>query len=195
MPRYEFRIFRKVLGALEIKLQRYLPPDETASSAEIYLISPNTDENNVKIREGALEIKTLIQHWSGLEQWQPVLKADFPLPADLLANEFFPRLVVPAPRLEREQYAFEEFLADLIQAEPDLYLVQVAKLRQKFRVEGCQAELSDITIEGQPWRTVALEGEDPQAVLRAQTTLGLAELENINYVKAIKQILAMAPAS
>ena len=51
----------------------------------MYLVSRLTDAN-VKVRDGLLDVKEL-EHVDadGLEQWTPVLKAEFPVPADQVA--------------------------------------------------------------------------------------------------------------
>lgn len=82
-------------------------------SDEVYLLSALGDAN-VKIRAGLLDIKRLDQtNGDGLEQWRPVLKAEFPLPAATVTR-MFEALGLPVPRLQRTQYGLEELSADLL---------------------------------------------------------------------------------
>ncbi len=59
-------------------------------SDEIYIISKNNNSNNIKIRDDKLDIKNHIQTIKELEQWNPVLKAEFPLKTTVLINEILP---------------------------------------------------------------------------------------------------------
>ena len=43
---------------------------------EIYILSRTNDINNTKIRDGKMDIKTFVQSKDGLEQWNPLMKAN-----------------------------------------------------------------------------------------------------------------------
>lgn len=171
-----------------------IPRTLRAGKAEIshLVISTRTDEANVKIRYDQLGIKVLIETRLGMEQWAPLLKAAFPLQADLLRAEVFPILKVELPQLRRSAYNQPQFLAEVIGPHPDLVTAQLSKQRSKFTIDGCLAELAEIEVDGQPVKTVAVESEDVAAVLRAKETLGLAIFENVNYIRATKRMIGMA---
>ena len=58
---------------------------------------------------------------------------------------------------------------------------------------GCTAELAEITIDGSPLQTAAVEATDPEAVLQAMEKLGLGDAENVSYPLAIKRTIGMLP--
>ena len=64
-----------------------------------------------------------------------------------------------------------------------------------FTVSGCITEIADLLVNGAAIRTVAVESEDPEAVLHAKEILGLGAYENVNYLLAIKRIIGMEPVS
>ncbi|MEZ5021349.1 MAG: hypothetical protein R2756_14745 [Bacteroidales bacterium] len=79
-------------------------------SDEIYILSRTNDINNTKIRDGKMDIKTYVQTVDGLEQWNPLMKGEFPNKASVLANEVFPAFQVTMPELTRDEYTFDEFM-------------------------------------------------------------------------------------
>jgi hypothetical protein len=80
IPRWEWRTFGETFGESDDRFAA-LEPGGGQESDELYLLSPSTDEN-VKIRDLLMDIKTLEQvNPDGLEQWKPVMKGAFPLPA------------------------------------------------------------------------------------------------------------------
>ena len=76
--RWEWRCFAPSLATIAQAVA--IPSDATSQeSDEIYVLDPRGTEN-VKIRGGALDIKRLRQvDDDGLELWEPVFKASFPL--------------------------------------------------------------------------------------------------------------------
>ena len=54
-------------------------------------------------------------------------------------------------------------------------------------------ELDEVWINGAGLHSVAIELMDPATVLEARHTLGLDDLENVNYLQAIKRVIGMAP--
>ncbi len=78
VPRWEWRTFGEGLGAAGDRLGA-LPPEHTEESDEVYLLA-GTDGDTVKIRAGLMDIKHLkATNADGLQQWTPVMKAEFPL--------------------------------------------------------------------------------------------------------------------
>ncbi len=86
-----------------------LTPGGVQESDEIYLLSGAGD--NVKIRDALMDIKVLREvDADGLEQWTPVMKAGFPLPA-AEAAKVLAALGLPVPTPSRASYTLDEFLA------------------------------------------------------------------------------------
>src|SRR5215471_2955931 len=80
IPRWEWRTFAASFGDAERRF-RQLPQGKLQESDELYLLSPSCDAN-VKVRDQLMDIKTLEQVGvGGLQQWRPIMKAGFPLPA------------------------------------------------------------------------------------------------------------------
>jgi len=190
-PRYEFRIWGQTLADLRDRLQQLGAPSRSEPGTETYLISATTDKCNAKIRNSLMDIKVLVGTDRGLEQWKPVLKAGFPVPRPAIAGEIFPGLELTAPHLSRAQYSQEEFLEEVIRAQPRIAIVTVSKSRLQFTVDGCQAEFASTTIDSLARDTVAVEAEDPDAVLRLVNRLGIGGAPNTSYIRQIKQLLGM----
>ena len=102
-PRWEWRAFGRTFGGAEARLAA-LTPTGVQESDEVYLLSGAGD--NVKVRDALMDIKVLREvNADGLEQWTPVMKAGFPLPASRAAK-VFESLQLPVPAaVPRELHA------------------------------------------------------------------------------------------
>jgi len=77
--RWEWRSFGRHFGEADGRLAQFTPGGSQESD-EIYLLSPTG--SNVKVRDALMDIKELREvNADGLEQWTPVMKVGFPLPA------------------------------------------------------------------------------------------------------------------
>jgi len=189
IPRWEWRTFGDHFGAAEARLAA-LEAGNAQQSDELYLLSSVCDAN-VKIRDGLMDVKRL-EHTDahGLEQWRPVMKGTFPLPAAEV-EQVFAALGVAPPPLARAAYALEQVLVELL--EPGLRAVGVHKKRTRYTIDGCLAELTEVVVAaGKAVRTVAVESEDPARVLAAVRTLGLEGIENVSYPRGLKRLVGMA---
>jgi exopolyphosphatase / guanosine-5'-triphosphate,3'-diphosphate pyrophosphatase len=190
-PRYEFRVWAETLASLHKRLGLMAQP-KTAESEETYLISKATDKCNAKIRAALMDIKVLVAVDWGLEQWKPILKAEFPLESSVIATQVFPSLELPPPDLPKSAYELDEFLDHVAGADERLAVVGVRKTRYQFRIGACAAEYAQITIDGVPRDTVAVESVDPDAVLQLVRELGITDT-NTSYIREIKRVLGWAP--
>ena len=78
-PRWEWRTFGSSFGPAEDAFAR-LTPERVQESDEIYVVAPDGD--TVKVRDALMDIKVLREvDANGLEQWTPVMKAEFPMSA------------------------------------------------------------------------------------------------------------------
>ena len=131
-PRFEFRSFGQNFDNAAKRMARLSVPIPEKVwerySDEIYILSRTNDINNTKVRDGKMDIKTFVQNVDGMEQWNPLMKAEFPISRQILAEEVFPAFMVEMPELRKETYLFEEFL-DMIDNHPDLQAVKVHKQR------------------------------------------------------------------
>jgi exopolyphosphatase/guanosine-5'-triphosphate,3'-diphosphate pyrophosphatase len=182
VPRWEWRTFGEEFGEAEERFAA-LRPEGVEESDELYLLSPGGGAS-VKVRGGLMDLKRLERVGDdGLEQWRPVLKAPFPLPAED-AGTVLQALGVE-PRLERAGYTLDQLLEEA----PDLRTVEVHKRRQRYTVDGCMAELSEFGVEGATTRTIAVESEDAELVTATVRELGLASRRNVNVPRGLKALV------
>jgi exopolyphosphatase/guanosine-5'-triphosphate,3'-diphosphate pyrophosphatase len=189
IPRWEWRTFGEAFGEAEARINAH-PKDRVRTSSEVYILS-RASRDNTKIRDMLMDIKTLQQvNDDRLEQWFPVMKAGFPLAVPVL-QDVFRAWNAPAPSFARDAYGYDEFLKEIVGPHPDLRMVAVDKERHGFMINGCIVEIADLKFDGRPIRTVAVEMEDPGAVIRTVRELGLDGFENVNYLKALKRFAGM----
>ncbi|MFW2368895.1 MAG: hypothetical protein ACN4GW_20955 [Desulforhopalus sp.] len=191
IPRAEFRVFGQ--GIIDIvgiamwhaqaKLFKIRQSDET------YILSRHTNEANVKVRDGLLDIKTKVgETKEGYEIFQPSGKFQFPVKKEEL-EAIFENLQAPV-KLEQPTCTFDEFL-DLVADSPDLTAVAVGKERYGFSVDGVICEYGEILFNGALVETACAESEDYSAMKTVIEKLKIADFENTNYLKAAKQVVGM----
>ena len=177
-PRWEWRSFGRRFGEAEARLAR-LTPSGVQESDEIYLLAGAG--GNVKIRDALMDIKVLREvNADGLEQWTPVMKAGFPLPA-AEAAKVLEALGLPIPQPLSLGYTLDEFLGQFAAPGATVRAVKVHKRRTRYTVGGCMAEFSEVVANGKPTRTIAVESEDAAGVMRAVRELGLGGYTNTSY--------------
>ncbi len=102
IPRWEWRTFSASLDAFERAIG---PLADVApwDSSEIYVLNLHGPQN-AKLRDGFIDIKRLQQvDDDGLELWEPVFKAKFPLGRGDIAVAFS-EWHLPLPALSRDSY-------------------------------------------------------------------------------------------
>jgi len=193
IPRFEFRAFAQNFGMVEEKIRRLAEFEKFRESSEIYILSAVNNHNNTKIRNNMMDIKRFVKEEKGLQQWEPKMKAEFPIMVNDICDKVFPAFAVAVPAFHRPEYTLAQFLEDIIKPHPELALAYVFKRRFGYSIKGCQAEIVDLLINGAAIKSLAVESVDLEAVLKIKATLGLQEYENVNYVLAIKRIIGMEP--
>lgn len=192
--RFEFRTFGQDFAQAAERMARLsMPvPEEVweRRSAEIYILSRTNDVNNTKIRDNKVDIKTLVRAFEGLEQWNPLLKGEFPMSRERLEAEVFPAFRVAMPKVEKDTLAIAEFV-DLIRAHPDLQAVRVHKQRFGYMVHNTICEVANVLINGARLVSIASESTEAADVLATIADIGLNGTENINYLQAIKRVVGM----
>ena len=189
IPRWEWRTFGDSFGDADAQFAA-LEPGGVQESDEIYFLSPAGDQN-VKVRDRLMDIKTLEQvNPDGLEQWKPVMKGSFPLPAAEVTKVFSALGVVPPP-LARADYSLDQFVKELAEPGQRLRVVNVHKKRTRYKIDGCMSEMTDVVADGRKIRTVAIESEDPARVTATARKFGLDKFPNINYPRGLKQLIGM----
>jgi hypothetical protein len=191
-PRFEFRTFGRDFDEAAYLMSRLSVPVPRKVwerySEEIYILSKTNDVNNTKIRDGKMDIKTFVQEVDGLEQWNPLMKGEFPIKAEVLKNEVFPAFKVDMPALEKDEYTLEEFL-QIIKDHPDLQAVNVEKERYGYMVNDTICEYAVVYINGASVVTVNSESTELDDIKKTIKDLEIEGVENINYLQAIKRII------
>ena len=212
IPRWEWRTFQEDLGDAEKKIRAF-PEGKTRESSEVYILS-EVSNDNTKIRDGLMDIKTLQQvNEDRLEQWLPIMKGEFPLPAVEIEKVFkcfrvsLPKLANSEPQQAgtswvgaREQYTFDEYISELIMPSSLLKAVDVFKKRTGFTINNCIVEIAEVTVSltsasknevKKVIKTAAVEHEDPELVIKTVRELRLDVFPNINYLKGLKNQIGM----
>ncbi len=193
-PRFEFRTFGRAFDEAAFRMARLsVPVPEKVwerHSEEIYIVSATNDINNTKIRNGKMDIKTFVQEKEGLEQWNPLMKGEFPISKKVLEEEVFPAFQVEMPALDKDIYTLDEFIA-IVKAHKDLQPVKVEKQRYGYSVNETICEVANVWINGAKVVTINSESTVIADILKTLKDVGLEGVENINYLQAIKRIIGM----
>ncbi len=193
-PRFEFRTFGQNFDKQAYRMARLsMPVPEKVwerQSDEIYILSRTNDVNNTKIRDGKMDIKTFVQEKDGLEQWNPLMKGEFPISASVLKEQVWPAFQVDIPEFDKETYTLEEFL-ELIDADNNLQAVRVHKRRFGYMVNDTICEVAEVLINGAKVVTINSESTEIEDIKKTLKDVGLEGVENINYLQAIKRVIGM----
>jgi hypothetical protein len=191
IPRAEFRAFGQGIIAIvepamwvaQAKLFK------VRRSGETYILSRHTNEANVKIRDGLLDIKTKVGETdNGYEIFQPRGKFQFPVKQEEL-TAILEHLQAKA-ELSQNSYTFEQFL-ELIRINGDVVSVDVHKERYGFSVDGVICEYGRILFNGAMIETACVESENYPAMESVIEKLEISGFENVNYLKAAKRVVGM----
>ena len=188
VARWEWRTFGDSFGGAESTLSE-LPPERAQESDETYVISSLSD-TSAKVRGGLMDVKVLERLEDGLEQWRPVMKAAFPLPA-AEARAVLTSLGVTAPALTRDAYSLDQLVHDLVDPSPELLALDVHKRRTHYTLGGCMAELSQIRTDRGASQTIGIESEDPARVAEVVRELGLDSRPNVSLPRWLKTVAGL----
>ena len=194
-PRFEYRSFGRSFEKQAQRMARLsFPVPEKVwerRSLETYIVSRSNDVNNTKIRDGKIDIKTFVQMVDGFEQWNPLMKGEFPISAEILRQEIFPAFKVNnLPEINQESYTLDEFLS-IVKDHPHLLAVRVEKVRFGYMVHNTICETGDVYINGAKVVTINSESTEIEDLKKTVIAVGLEGVENINYLQAIKRIVGM----
>ena len=192
VPRAEFRVFGH--GIIDTVKQRMWNCSAALHKArkmpaETYFLSVNTTEANVKVRDGLLDIKTKTGETpEGYEIFQPRGKFQFPVSKQDL-SVILGHLKVEMP-LDKPTYELEDFI-EMARAHPQMAPVTVEKMRYGFTVDGIICEFAQVWFNGALVESACCESENYAGMRKAVESLGLADMPNINYLKAARRIIGM----
>ena len=190
IPRWEWRVFGTNYATAEDAFST-LSPGAVQESDEIYLFSDV--DSNVKIRDWLMDIKLLREvDADGLQRWEPVMKQGFPLPREDVATVYDALGITTSPP-DHDIASLDELLATLAESGNTVRAVRIHKRRSRYTLAGCMAELADLQADGQTTRTIAVESEDPAAVIDTVRGLGLDGHLNTSYPRALSILLEEPP--
>ena len=192
IPRAEFRAFgqglieavkEKMWNGKTVLFQARRMPMET------YFLSAKTNEANVKVRDGLLDIKTKNGETpEGYEIFQPRGKFQFPVKKEDLATIL--SHLKAEMTLTQDMYTIDEFIA-MARKHADLVPVTVEKMRYGFTIDGIICEYAQVWFNGALVETACAESENYAGMRQVVEGLGLAGLPNTNYLKAAKKVMGM----
>jgi len=187
VPRWEWRAFGARFGPAE----EMLTAGAVQESEELYLLAGVGA--NVKIRDDLMDIKLLRDvDADGLERWEPVMKQGLPLPAADVSRVFDALEVTPPP-LARDAYTLDQLLTETLEPFEAVRVVRVRKRRVRSTLQGCMAEIADVVADGRSIRTIAIESEDPAAVVAAVRAAGLEGYVNTSYPRGLSALVEDRP--
>ena len=193
-PRFEFRTFghdlsesSKLMAELSISVPENV---RHRRSEEIYIVSSANNYNNIKIRDGRLDIKTYVKNLKGLEQWNPTMKVEFPISKTVINNDIIPAFNVKMQRLIKNEYQLPEFL-NLIGKTKYLQEVKVIKERFGYIVNNTICELANVKINDVKLVSISSESTEIDDIIKTLDEIKLNNIENINYLEAIKRVIGM----
>ncbi len=191
-PRAEFRVFGKgVIDLVKEKMWngKTVLFQARKMPAETYFLSVRTDEANVKVRDGLLDIKTKTGETpEGYEIFQPRGKFQFPVKkADLVT--ILANLKVEMA-LDQDTYTIDDFVR-MVRRHPDMTAVSVEKMRWGFTIDGVTCEYARVWFNGAMVESACAESENYQGLKQVVEGLGIAGMPNTNYLKAAKHVVGM----
>lgn len=193
-PRFEFRSFGQQFDAARHRMARLSVPVPEAvwerQSEEVYILSRSNDVNNTKIRNGKMDIKTYVRSVDGLEQWNPLIKGEFPMTRQALIEEVIPAFQIDMNLPAHEAFSLDEFLS-LVHSHPELQAVRVHKQRFGYMVNDTICEFGFVLINGARVATINSESTEIEDIKKTIAAVGLEGVENINYLQAIKRVIGM----
>ncbi|OHD81560.1 MAG: hypothetical protein A3J97_08980 [Spirochaetes bacterium RIFOXYC1_FULL_54_7] len=192
VPRAEFRVFgHGIIALVQEKIWNGKTVLQKARKMpqETYFLSVHTNEVNVKVRDGLLDIKTKVGETpEGYEIFQPRGKFQFPVnKADL--TTILSHLKVQM-KLDAESYEIDTFI-EMARKHPELAPVTVEKMRYGFTIDGIICEFAQVWLNGALIETACAESENYAGMKEVVEGLAIADMPNTNYLRAAKRVVGM----
>jgi len=193
IPRAEFRVFGQ--GVIELVKEKMWNGKTVLFQArkmpaETYFLSAKTNEANVKVRDGLLDIKVKTGETpEGYEIFQPRGKFQFPVKREDLAT-ILSHLKADM-KLDKDTYTIDEFIG-MARAFPGTTAVTVEKMRYGFTIDGIICEYAQVWFNGALVESACVESENYAGMKLVIEGLGIASMPNTNYLKAAKRVVGMA---
>ncbi len=192
VARAEFRVFgQDIIDGVRSRMWngRTVLGQSRRMPAETYILSRLTNDANVKVRAGLLDIKVKCGETAdGYEIFEPRGKFTFPVGTqDLAAIASQLRVTLP---LDGETCTFEAFV-EMVRQHPDLVALTVEKMRYGFTIDGVICEYAQVYFNGAMVESACVESDRHDAMREVIAGLGLADRPNVNYLKAAKHVVGL----
>lgn len=191
-PRAEFRVFgHQIIAGVKARMWngRTVLYQARRMPAETYFLSRLTNEANVKVRDGLLDIKVKTGETpEGYEIFQPRGKFQFPVQradVETIVGHLKVDLRVAGPTCTIDEFD------RLVRAHPQLAAVAVEKMRYGFTIDRVICEYAEVYFNGAMVESACVESEDYESMRAVIEGLGLSALPNVNYLKAAKRVVGM----
>lgn len=180
---FEFRVWGADADALGRAIRRRGRPSGQKAGGDSYLLLAGEPSLGIKARDGRLDVKQRIEVVDGLERWQPVFSAAFPL----VSVRKLPERIAAAAG-DRKIGSIED-LREAVQASfPGALVVRVGKRRRLFDLAGCKAEVDEVEVRGRLLACAALEHEDAQALADVLAEVARNGWRNAGYPEMLLEI-------
>lgn len=186
--RWELRVWqisdrvRELLVSLD-------PSPASSEETDCYLIGPRS-EFDAKIREGALDVKELIERRHGFQRWSPAWSQEPPYD-ETSVDRLWVELGLSKPQQPGGRSLSNEDLIDLIAYTERLRAVEVHKAREHFDLGGALGELTEVRAnDHRPEECVVIEGTDIARLTDLRASLELEGLPNVPVHVQISHLLS-----
>jgi hypothetical protein len=174
-PRWEYRVWHDAPPPL--------PLGPVEERTDIYLLHRAMTARMVKVREGMLDVKEMVDCSGGLQRWMPAGRYGFPLGAGQLAA------VLCLDQSERailgEDLSSPEVLRERLAQGTGTAIVSVSKRRVLDEVHDCRRETAQVRIHGRWHGSQVLEHPRAERVRSAIRALGWPEAANESYAQRL----------
>ncbi len=157
-------------------------------SSDVYFVSRRDRRHNVKIRDGQLDIKVLLEVQHGMERWHPLPCLDFPLTDAVLAEVVAPALGLDLQLPPGAGESAQRLARTLAGHVDGVVVVELFKRRFGFLIDGCIAEYSEVTMNGATIHTACVESVGLAQVRRVVAEIGLDAYPNTSYPSVLRSI-------
>jgi len=182
-PRWEWRAFDDSIQTFRNLFANFKPSFQKQSE-EMYFLVPQV-ELNLKIRQSIFDVKRrLAVHPSGMEQWVPIMKHEFPLGKESFDEITELLRLSDIPFLKPLE---ESDLTAILVSNSHITSPSIKKIRNIYSIQELQAEFTQIHLSSRKIFTIALESEEPERISEVKHLLGIATLENENYPELLKR--------
>lgn len=188
--RHEYRAFARHFGLVEERLRQWGGEPLIRESAEVYLLSARSPDQNIKIRNDQLDIKQRIAENAGFEQWAPAGKWAFPLD-DAARHALSRALRLDQAVAASEAHDPDALVSALCSNGREVVRVDLFKRRFGYEFDGCMSEYADVIINGAALSTVCVESTELEAARQLVERLGLDQYPNTGYIAALMRVVAL----